>query len=180
MLARDLDGLGEHQLAAVDLDVVLRFEGVSDVFVADRAVDATVSGAYLDLDGGLGQYLAKALGIGLALRQLAGALGEAGLKLCRVGLGGRQGQTLWDQPVAGVTVLDGHYHSGFSERVDRLEQDDVHFRTSFSVIGMMARTRARLMVNASLRWYLAFTPVRRRGNILPVSLMKRRSMRPSW
>src|SRR5690606_10360125 len=102
------------ELATVDLDVVLGLEGVSDVLVADRAVDAAVTGAYLDLDAGLGQYLAKALGVGLALRQLAGALGEAGLKLCRVRLGGGQGQTLGDQPVAGVAVLDGYHHSGLS------------------------------------------------------------------
>src|SRR5690606_23041855 len=177
---RGLDRLGEHDLAAVDVDVVRGLERVGDVLVADRAVDATFACTHHDLEVGFAQHLGEALGVGLAFRQLAGALSQTSLQLGSVGLRGGQGKTLRDEPVAGVPVLDGNDSACLPEGVDRLEQDDVHFRTSFSVMGMMARTRARLMVNANLRWYLAFTPVRRRGKILPVSLMKRRNMRPSW
>ena len=54
-----------------------------------------------------------------------------------------------------------------------------HRRTNFSVIGMIANIRARLMVVASLRWCFAHTPERRRGKILAVSEMKRRNIRAS-
>ncbi len=180
MLTRGLDGLAEHELAAVHLDVVGGGKRLGDVTVAHRTVDAALTCAHLDGELGVLEDLGEAFGVCLALGELLGSLREAGLQLCLVRLGGGQRQTLRDEPVAGETVLDGHLHPGFTQVVDRFQQDDVHFLTSFSVMGMMASARARLMVNANLRWYFALTPVRRRGRILPVSLMKRRSILPSW
>src|SRR5690606_9996164 len=175
-----LDGLAHQELAAVHVDVVRALESLRDVPVAHRTVDAALTGAHLDGELGVLEDLGEAFSVCLALGELLGPLREARPQLGLVGLRGREGETLRDEPVPGVTVLDGDLHAGFTQLVDRFQQDDVHFRTSFSVIGMMARVRARLIVNASLRWYLAFTPVRRRGRILPVSLMKRRSILPSW
>ena len=126
-------------------------ERVRDVAVADRAVDAAVAGAHADLEVGVAEHLGEALGVGLALRQLLGALGEAGLQLGLVGLGGRQREALRDEEVASVAVLDADDVACLAQLLDGFQQDDVHFRTSFSVIGMIASMRARLIVVASRR-----------------------------
>ena len=43
-----------------------------------------------------------------------------------VGLGRRDGQSLWDEEVACVAVLDGHHVILASEQVDVLLENDVH------------------------------------------------------
>jgi len=180
VLADHLDRLGEDHLATVDVDVVRGLERVGDVLVADGPVDATLARLDADVEGGVAEELGEALGVGLPLRQLPGALRQSRLQLGPVRFRCRQRETLRDEPVARVPVLDLDDVASLTQLVDGFEQDDVHFRTSFSVIGMIASMRARLIVVASRRWCLAHTPVRRRGRILAVSEMNRRKTRPSW
>src|SRR5690606_18619861 len=151
MFAGQLERLVEEHLAAVDLDVVRGLESVRDIAVADRAVDAPIAGAYADLEVSVAEEFGEALGVRFAFGELLSALSQASLEFSFVGLGGRQRQTLRDEEVAGVTVLYTDDIAGFSQLLDGFQQDDVHFRTSFSVIGMIASMRARLMVVASRR-----------------------------
>src|SRR5690606_11251902 len=90
VLARDLDRFGEQELLAVDLDVVGALEGLGDVLVADRTVDAALTGAHADGQLGVLEHLGEAFSVGLALGELLGPLREARLQLGLVGLRGRE------------------------------------------------------------------------------------------
>src|SRR5690625_390341 len=150
-LTEGLDRFVQFDLAAVDLDVMLLLEQGSDVAVADRTVDAAVTGTHWDRQFGFTQQFLQALGIGLQLGELTGAKLKHRIQAGLVGAGGRHGQSLRHQVVAGVSRPDLDQFTRVTELVDAFQQDDVHLRTSFSVIGMMASIRARLMVTASLR-----------------------------
>src|SRR5690625_7979969 len=89
-----LDRFVQYDRAAVELDVMLLLEQGSDVAVADRTVDAAVTGTHWDRQFGFTQQFLQALGIGLQLGELTGAKLKHRIQAGLVGAGGRHGQSL--------------------------------------------------------------------------------------
>src|SRR5438552_3601424 len=107
-LAQLADRLGEVHLALVHLDPKL-LQLALHVARRDRAVQLVL---LADLDGEAEPDLGDARGLGLGGALLVGALPRDPLRLVRdlllVRLGGRVGEPLRQQVVAGVAVLDLH------------------------------------------------------------------------